>query len=96
MGESRRCFESKTATLYMQEETLAAQNIKETLTRDLRDVRTQTYTHTHGYPNLEIPLLPFMAVIIKYILRLRGHAEDRQQPRLKSMCRLGRRRRAAD
>lgn len=100
-GQSMRRFGSKTATLYMQEEALRAQNIKETLTQQLRDIShalilSSARTHTHIFPwifpNLEVPLLPFMAVIIKYILRPCGHAEDRQQLCLKSMCRFRRKR----
>lgn len=35
-----------------------------------------THTYFHGLTQLANPFLPFMAVIIKYILMLCGHAED--------------------
>lgn len=66
-GQSMRRFGSKTATLYMQEEALRAQNIKETLTQQLRDIshalilssaHTHTRTHTHismDYPQIGSP-----------------------------------------
>lgn len=39
-------------------------------------LHTHTHTHFHGLTQLANPFLPFMAVIIKYILMLCGHAED--------------------